>query len=307
MKSNIKIGTRGSALALWQANWVKSAIEKRFPSVSAKLEIIKTKGDRFLKAPLAEIGGKGLFVKEIEQALMDQRIDIAVHSMKDMPGDIPPGLVIGAVPEREDPRDALVSRDGLGFQDLPAGARVGTGSLRRAAQLLHRRPDIEIAPLRGNLNTRLEKLEKENLDAIVLAVAGIRRLGLEDRITQRLDADAMLPAVGQGALCLEIRENDPETDALTRPLNHDASRAAVEGERAFLKRLGGDCHVPVAAHGRMEGGVLTLTGLVADVSGKKIARHLETGRPESAGEIGVCLAEALISRGADEILKDFRE
>ena len=306
MESLIRIGTRGSALALWQANWVKSAILNRFPECSVELEIIKTKGDAFLKAPLAEIGGKGLFVKEIEQALLDKRIDIAVHSMKDMPGEIPSGLRIGAVPERENPYDALISRNGLVFSDLPQGASIGTGSLRRASQLLHQRPDIRIAPLRGNLNTRLEKLETENLDAIVLAVAGIKRLGLEERITERLDESIMLPAAGQGALCIEIRDDDQKTSSIVDSLNHEQTRLAVSGERAFLNRLEGDCHIPVAAFGKMNESQLTLTGLVADVSGKEIIKKSMSCAPELAGETGLLLADALLSKGADRILKVFK-
>ena len=306
MESLIKIGTRGSALALWQANWVKSAILNRFPEVSVELEIIKTKGDAFLNAPLAEIGGKGLFVKEIEQALLDKRIDIAVHSMKDMPGDIPAGLRIGAVPKRENPYDALVSLNGLVFSDLPQGAVIGTGSLRRASQLLHKRPDIQIAPLRGNLNTRLEKLETEKMDAIVLAVAGIKRLGLEERITERLDESIMLPAAGQGALCIEIRDDDQKTSSIVDSLNHEQTRLAVTGERAFLNRLEGDCHIPVAAFGRINDQRLVLTGLVADISGRQIIKKSMSSAPDSAHETGVLLADALLSEGADKILNVFK-
>jgi len=306
MESLIKIGTRGSALALWQANWVKSAILNRFPEVSVELEIIKTKGDAFLNAPLAEIGGKGLFVKEIEQALLDKRIDVAVHSMKDMPGEIPAGLKIGAVPKRANPYDALISANRLVFSELPKSAVIGTGSLRRASQLLHKRPDIRIAPLRGNLNTRLEKLETEKMDAIVLAVAGVTRLGLEDRITERLDEAVMLPAAGQGALCVEIREDDPKISSMIEPLNHDETRWAVTGERAFLNRLEGDCHIPVAAFGRINDQGLILTGLVADISGQQIIKKSMSSAPDSAHETGVLLADALLSEGADRILNVFK-
>ncbi|EFK96453.1 Porphobilinogen deaminase, partial [sediment metagenome] len=205
MANPIKIGTRGSKLALWQAGWVKSILETDHASLRIELVSIKTKGDKILDVPLARVGGKGLFVKEIEEALMDRRVDIAVHSMKDMPSEIPPELSIGAIPKRETPKDVLISKSGLSLLDLPWGARIGTASLRRAAQIRHLRPDILVLPVRGNLDTRLKKLEGDNLDAIVLAAAGVRRLHFEDRITQYLDEYQMVPAVGQGALCIEIR------------------------------------------------------------------------------------------------------
>jgi len=217
MEKTIKIGTRGSRLALWQANWVKSAITSINPSLSVDLIIIKTKGDKILDVPLAKVGGKGLFVKEIEEALLDGRIDLAVHSMKDMPAEIPPGLCIGAVPERETPNDVLISKNGLLFSELISGSKVGTSSLRRSAQLLHARPDLVILPLRGNLDTRLKKLETENMDAIILAAAGVKRLNFESRITEYIDENVMLPAVGQGALCIEIRENDTEIEPMSSP------------------------------------------------------------------------------------------
>ncbi len=209
MKPSIKIGTRASKLALWQANWVQSALNEEFPDQKVELVKIKTKGDKILDVPLAKVGGKGLFVKEIEQALLEGRIDLAVHSMKDMPAEIPDGLCIGAIPQREDPADVLVAREDLEFSNLRRGAVIGTSSLRRAAQLRHVRPDISISPLRGNLDTRLKKLQTENLDAIVLAAAGIKRLNLAHRITEYLPSDIMLPAVGQGALCIEMRQEDP--------------------------------------------------------------------------------------------------
>ena len=297
------IGTRGSQLALWQANWVKAAIQDSHPGVNVELAIIKTKGDKILDVPLAKVGGKGLFVKEIEEALLDGRIDLAVHSMKDMPAEIPAGLCIGAIPPREEPRDVLISRAQLPLERLPQGARIGTSSLRRAAQLLHARPDLSIVPLRGNLDTRLRKLETEGLDAIVLAAAGIRRLGLSDRITQILDATIMLPAVGQGALCIETRERDPRIAPVVGPLDEPATRQTVLGERAFLNRLEGGCQVPIAGHGHIDSQGYTLTGLVCDVDGSQQIKRTHTGPPSRSEQIGLELAEALLAEGAGEILE----
>ena len=303
MRPNIKIGTRASKLALWQANWVKSALTATDPAREVELVTIKTKGDKILDVPLAKVGGKGLFVKEIEQALLDSRIDLAVHSMKDMPAEIPEGLCIGAIPRREVATDVLISRNGLKFADLPGGAVIGTSSLRRAAQLRHSRSDIEIVPLRGNLDTRLKKLETENLDAIVLAAAGVKRLELEHRITEYLDSEVMLPAVGQGALCIEIRRNDPLIGPLVETLDDPHTRAVVLGERAFLNRLGGSCQVPIAGHGKIRSDGFELTGLVADIDGSIIYKSVQSGTVESSESVGISLAEALISRGADRILK----
>ncbi len=299
----ITIGTRGSRLALWQANWVKDAINRHHAGLTIELTIIKTKGDKILDVPLAKVGGKGLFVKEIEEALLDGGIDLAVHSMKDMPADIPDGLCIGAIPKREEPRDVLITRNELPLDRLKKGARVGTSSLRRSAQLLRVRPDITIVPLRGNLNTRLRKLESESLDAIVLAAAGIYRLGLAERITQVLDESLMLPAVGQGALCIEIREADPRIAPVIAALEDLPTRRVVMGERSFLKRLEGGCQVPIAGHGRIDENGYTLTGLVCDVTGAPIIKQSQTG-PESRSErIGLELAETLLSMGAAEILE----
>ncbi|MDM8524661.1 hydroxymethylbilane synthase [Desulfococcaceae bacterium HSG8] len=305
MKKPIKIGTRGSKLALWQAKWVRSAIIRSHPGMEDKdveLVIIKTKGDKILDVPLAKVGGKGLFVKEIEESLLEGRTDIAVHSMKDMPSEIPDGLCIGAIPERENPRDVLISKNGLPFSELRPGACIGTSSLRRSAQLLHVRPDIVILPLRGNLDTRLKKLETENLDATILAAAGVRRMNLEDRIAEYLDENIMLPAVGQGALCIETRENDPDITPLISPLDHHETRIVVTGERAFLNRLEGGCQVPIAAHGKLEGETFTLRGLVADVEGKTIVRETISGPETESESIGIRLAERLLGMGAKEIL-----
>jgi len=304
MANPIKIGTRGSKLAFWQANWVKSALETVHAATRIELVSIKTKGDKILDVPLAKVGGKGLFVKEIEEALMDGRIDMAVHSMKDMPSEIPPELCIGAIPERETPKDVLISKNGLSLFELPSGALIGTASLRRAAQIRHLRPDIIVLPLRGNLDTRLKKLESENLDAIVLAAAGVRRLHFEDRITQYLDEHQMIPAVGQGALCIEIRASDEKVHGLIATLEHPPTRTVVSGERAFLTRLGGGCQVPVAAYGRLDQSGFVLTGLVSNIEGTQILQETLTGPKSSPESIGIKLAERLLSMGADKILAD---
>ncbi|MGE0083803.1 MAG: hydroxymethylbilane synthase [Desulfococcaceae bacterium] len=301
-QQHIKIGTRGSLLALWQANWVKSALTEKFPGLTVDLEIIKTQGDKILDVPLAKVGGKGLFVKEIEEALLDHRVDIAVHSMKDMPSEIPDGLCIGAIPERENPKDAFISRNGQKLEALPQGARVGTSSLRRSAQLKILRTDLEIVSLRGNLDTRLKKLETENLDAVILAAAGLRRMGFADRITQYLDENIMLPAVGQGALCIECRKNDPDITPLISALNHAESRTVVLGERAFLHRLEGGCQVPIAAHGKLAGDTFSLCGLVSSLDGKTVIRETLSGHKEDSENIGIQLAETLLRKGAKEIL-----
>ena len=308
MNATVTIGTRGSKLALWQANWVKSSLKKKLPSLSVKLDVIKTKGDKILDSPLANIGGKGLFVKEIEEALLDGRIDLAVHSMKDMPADVPAGLVMGAIPKREIPYDVLISKQEQRFSELNPGARIGTSSLRRAAQLRHARPDIHILPLRGNLDTRLKKLDSdsENLDAIVVAAAGIKRLDLEYRIVEYLDETIMLPAVGQGALCIECRENDPTMTDLLSQLDDPDTRTIVTAERAFLNRLGGSCQVPIAGFGKIEGDTFSLDGLVADLEGKIICRDSQTGTVNLADKLAVTLAERLIAKGADKILEELK-
>jgi len=300
----IKIGTRGSKLALWQANWVKSALNAGNTSIAVELVPIKTRGDKIIDVPLAKVGGKGLFVKEIEDALLNGRIDLAVHSMKDMPSEIPDGLCVGAIPEREIPQDVLISKKGLLLHDLMPGARIGTSSLRRSAQLLHVRPDLVILPLRGNIDTRLKKLETENLDAIILAAAGVKRLGLENRITEYMDENVMLPAVGQGALCIEIRQNDPEIDPIIVALNHQETWTVVMGERAFLNRLEGGCQVPIAAHGKIEKNTFTLCGLVASVDGTTVIKETLSGPEDSSESIGVKLADRLLSMGAKTIMEN---
>ena len=300
--TTIKIGTRGSALALVQANWIKDKLSKQFPDLTIELEIIQTKGDKILDVPLANVGGKGLFVKEIEEAVLDGRAHLAVHSIKDVPAEFPEGLGIVAVAEREDFRDVLVSRDGLKLDELPSGARIGTSSLRRRAQLLNRQPDLKIESIRGNVETRLSKIVTENLDGVILAAAGLNRLGLAHKITQHLEPGVMLPAIGQGALGLETRMDDKVVLDIISFLDHRDTAVCVKAERAFLERLEGGCHVPIAALGVLKKDRLQLTGLVADPDGRKCLRDRLEAEPEEAEELGKSLAEELLDRGADEIL-----
>ncbi|HAG50888.1 MAG: hydroxymethylbilane synthase [Deltaproteobacteria bacterium GWC2_42_51] len=309
MKKKIKLGTRGSQLALWQANWVKSEIEKRTPGLEVEIVKIKTTGDKILDVPLAKVGGKGLFVKEIEEALLDKRIDLAVHSMKDVPTDFPKGLHLAAITEREDPRDALIISQkskvkSQKFKDLHQGAIVGTSSLRRSSQILNIRPDLKISQLRGNLNTRLKKLDEGQFDAIILAAAGVKRLGWADRITEYLPPDVSLPAIGQGALGIETRIDDQEINKLVLFFDHPATSIAVRAERALLKRLEGGCQVPIAAHGEVKGNNLNLIGLVASTDGKKVIKDSVSGTTDKAEALGIELAEKLLKMGAWDILKE---
>jgi hydroxymethylbilane synthase len=299
----IRIGTRGSPLAVWQAEWVRSQLLALHPQYKVELVKIKTTGDKILDVPLAQVGGKGLFVKEIETSLLESQTDLAVHSMKDMPAEIPQGLCIGVVPKRENPLDVLISRNGHAFKDLPKGARLGSSSLRRGAQVRHHRPDISIHALRGNLDTRIRKLETEGLDAIVLAAAGVRRLGLEARITEYIPENIMLPAIGQGALAIEMREDDDVTRELIAPMDHRETRLAVESERAFLSRLEGGCQVPIAAHAEIYGDEVNLAGLVAEVDGSVLLRETITGPVDKHEELGVELANRLLERGGRKILE----
>ena len=302
--NGLKLGTRGSPLAMRQAALVAEALGNRWPDLEISLLAIKTSGDRLLDSPLAQAGGKGLFVKEIEEALLECRIDLAVHSMKDLPAELPPGLCLGAVMPREDPFDALVARNGVRFAELPPRAKVGTSSLRRQVQCLHRRPDLEIVPLRGNVETRLRKLETLGLDAVVLAAAGLIRLGLQHRITERLSAELSLPAIGQGALAIEIREADERVGGLVEGIDHRETRLATTAERAFLRRLGGSCVTPVAAFGEIRGKSLILTGMVASLDGTRMLRQVLRGAASTPDEVGRTLAEELLSAGADEILRE---
>jgi len=302
----IKIGTRGSQLALWQARWVKSQLEKHHPGIEVEITIISTKGDRVLDVSLPKLGeqGKGLFTKELEDAIFERRVDLAVHSLKDLPTELPNGLGIGAICEREDVRDALIARASVkSFAALPERSVIGTSSLRRQAQLLRARRDFVIEPVRGNVDTRLRKLDEGSFDAIVLAAAGLHRLGHGNRITEHLSEDFMLPAVGQGALAIETRADDTVVNEIVNSLNHEATRLACSAERAFLKGLGGGCLVPIAGHAKIEGGVIDLAGLVASPDGLEALRDRQTGPSSDAEGIGQRLADQMLSRGADRILK----
>lgn len=305
MIDKIKIGTRGSQLALWQANWVKSQLEKHHPGIEVEITIISTKGDRVLDVSLPKLGeqGKGLFTKELEDAIFERRVDLAVHSLKDLPTELPDGLGISAICEREDVRDALVARASVkSFAALPERSVIGTSSLRRQAQLLRARPDLVIEPVRGNVDTRLRKLDEGSFDAIVLAAAGLHRLGHANRITEHLSEDFMLPAVGQGALAIETRADDAGVNEIVGSLNHEPTRLACRAERAFLKGLGGGCLVPIAAHAKIEAGLIDLTGLVASPDGSEALRDRQTGPSSDAEAIGQRLADELLSCGADRIL-----
>ncbi len=297
----IRIGTRGSKLALRQSAWAHKRITERYPGLVIEVVRIRTTGDKITDVPLATVGGKGLFVKEIEEALLRGEIDIAVHSMKDVPTELPSGLHLGAITERENPQDVLVSRKARGLEELPPGAKIGTSSLRRKAQLLAINPQWEIVPLRGNLDTRIRRLETEGLDGVILAAAGVRRMGLEERITEYLSLDAMLPAVGQGALGIECRR-EGAINELIAFLRHHASAMAVEGERAFLRRLGGGCQVPIAAYGKVGEDRLLLRGLVARLDGSHLFRAEAQGDDPEA--VGRQLADDLLAQGAEEVLRE---
>jgi hydroxymethylbilane synthase len=302
----VVIGSRGSKLAMAQAQWVKDHIQFFRSDLDFHINEISTSGDKITDVALAKIGGKGLFTKEIENELLSGVIDIAVHSMKDVPTQLPQGLKIGAVPLREDPCDAIVSRDNRAFAQLAEGAVVGTCSLRRRAQLLAARPDLRVTDLRGNLDTRLRKIEEGEYDAVVLACAGIRRLGRRQVISEVLGLDSMIPAVGQGALCIEIREGDSFIESLLEPLNHIETERAVRAERSFLAELEGGCQVPVGGHARMEEGRLTLYGVVASLGGEKIVQAHDSGDPDDPEELGKRVAGQLIMMGANEILEEIR-
>jgi hydroxymethylbilane synthase len=304
LSQELRIGTRGSQLALFQANWVKDQLVQTHPDLKVTLIKIKTTGDKIQDAPLAKIGGKGLFVKEIEEALLQKKIDLAVHSIKDVPTEFPKGLHLPVITKREDPRDVFISKDGRTLKDLPPGAKIGTSSLRRQAQLLHFRSDFELIPLRGNLDTRLKKLKTLNLDGIVLALAGVKRLGLEERITEIIPTDISLPAIGQGALGIETRMDDKKVEGQIRFLNDRDSSIAVTAERAFLKKLEGGCQVPIAAYARTFGATLQIDGLVGTIDGRRLIRHHVEGPIEKAGSLGIKLAEILLGKGAKEILDE---
>jgi len=305
MSENIlRIATRKSPLALWQAHYVSNMLQHHHPELKVELVTMVTQGDKILDTPLAKVGGKGLFVKELEVGMLEGRADIAVHSMKDVPVEFPTGLHLAAICEREDPRDAFVSNNFKSLEELPQGARLGTSSLRRQSQIAALRPDLKIIDLRGNVNTRLKKLDDGEYDAIILAAAGLKRLEFEDRITQFIGTDVCLPAIGQGAVGIECRSDDAHVHNLIAPLNDYKTQIRVTAERAMNERLQGGCQVPIAGYAEIEKDLIMLRGLVGQVDGKKIIRGDIAGPIDSAAELGVVLAEDLLIRGADKILNE---
>ena len=310
MPKNIRIGTRSSELALWQTNHVKVLLEKHFPGIAVDVQKIKTTGDKILDAPLAKIGDKGLFTKELELALLDQRVDIAVHSFKDVPTLVPEGLLIASVLEREDAHDVFIANPKKRYQafiGLPPGATIATGSLRRKCQLLNARPDLQIAEIRGNLNTRMKKLDSSEWDGMILAKAGVTRLGWSQRITEVLPFDLMLPAVGQGALAIECRSGDQRVQEILRPLHHHSTAIAIMAERALLQYLEGGCQIPIGAYGQIIGHELRLDAVIGSVDGKNLLRGKKIGTIFHAEQIGIDVAEDLLNRGGKEILKEIRQ
>lgn len=306
MKNTIRIGTRGSQLALYQAKKVKATLESLFPELQVELKIIKTKGDKILDVALSKIGDKGLFTKEIENELIDGSVDIAVHSLKDLPTKLPEGLKLGAVLERGEFRDAFVSKDGRKLADLKPGDVVATSSLRRIAGLLKINDKIIIKDIRGNVNSRLQKMEEGYCNAMIMAAAGLQRLGLERYITEVIDPEVVMPAVSQGAIAIETRESDPDVDVLMAKVNHVATWNAIVAERAFLAHLEGGCQVPLGCYSRMENGQLVLSGFVASVDGKQYIKETVSGELSKGAELGVEMAEKMLEKGAHEILSQIK-
>lgn len=297
----IRVGTRGSNLALIQTNWAIDRLKEKFPEVEFEVKIIKTKGDKILHLSLDKIGDKGLFVKEIESQLLEGEIDLAVHSMKDMPAEVVEGLKFAAVPKREDPRDVIILREGLNsFDELPIGATIGTGSKRRKYQLLRKRPDLNIVPIRGNIETRISKIESENLDGIVLAASGVLRADLEDKITEYLPVDLMIPAPAQGALALEIRENDVVLEKMIDVIKDEISQIQTDAERSYLARIDGSCHIPMGAYCEVDGEKLTLTGIFGDEDGEKITVASLEGNRDNPKELGSNLAKLVLKKHREE-------
>ena len=302
--SKLRIATRKSPLALWQANHVRDALMARNPGLDVELFTMTTQGDKILDTPLAKVGGKGLFVKELELGILEGRADLAVHSMKDVPVEFPQGLGLAAILEREDPRDAFISNTISSIEALPQGARVGTSSLRRQCQLRARRADLEVLDLRGNVNTRLAKLDNGDYDAILLAAAGVKRMGWEDRITELLPPEQFLPAIGQGAIGIEIRVADDRVKRIVEALNDEQAATRIRAERALNARLQGGCQVPIAGYSEISHGVMVLRALVGRPDGTELVQGVISGKPEDAEELGQVLADDLLSRGAKQILAD---
>ncbi len=308
MKQSFRIGTRGSKLALWQANHVKDLLLVKFPELQIEIEVIKTTGDALLSSPLSEIGGKGVFVKEIEEALLSDRVDIAVHSMKDVPSVLPEGLEISAVAKRHDPRDALISKNGLSLKNLLQDSRVGTGSLRRASQLYHNYPELRIVSIRGNVDTRIRKLkEGDEYDAIVLAVAGLERMGLGGEITEIIPTDTMLPAPGQGIVAIECRSNDVSTKMILAEINHLETEIQAVSERAFLHRLGGDCNVPAGCYATLDDDLLNVRAVISSPDGEVLIKKNVVGSRDEAKLLGKSVADKIIDDGGRKILQDLAD
>jgi hydroxymethylbilane synthase len=303
-EDHIVIGTRGSALARWQADHITSELQRLVPGLRVDQKIIVTEGDRFQTGPVIELGGKGVWVKEIEAALLEGSIDLAVHSLKDVPSELAPGLILGALPRRADPRDVVVSREGRTLRELAAGSRVGTSSLRRVCQVLALRKDVSVELLRGNVDTRLRKVADGVVDAAILAAAGLDRLGFSARITERLSPEDMLPAIGQGALAIETRDGDARMAALCATLNDREAQITVAAERALLAGLGAGCRTPVGGYAVLDGDTVVLRGLVGRPDASEILRDEVRGLASSAGSLGQELAERLLARGADRILAE---
>ncbi len=297
------IASRGSALALWQANWVKSRLEETC-RIGAEIRVIKTTGDQHPELSLTRSGTTGLFTKEIEESLLGREADLAVHSFKDLPNDQPEGLTVAAFLEREDARDVLISRDHRPFSELPPNARIGTSSLRRQSQLRDLRPDLEFTNIRGNLDTRLRKVERGDCDALMVAAAGIHRLGFKDRITEYFPPERVCPAVGQGVIAIEIREDEEEVARKVRTLDHERTRITTKAERAFLRKLGGGCQAPIAAYGTLQSGRIHLQGIVADEQGNHLMRVTAEGPETSPEQLGIQLAEDFLAKGAGKLLKE---
>ncbi|NVM02290.1 MAG: hydroxymethylbilane synthase, partial [Candidatus Helarchaeota archaeon] len=295
----------GSKLALWQADFIKKEVEKRYKNLSVQIKIIKTKGDKILDSPLSKIGGKGVFVKEIENALIESIIDMAVHSVKDVPTDIPSELDLAAIIERVDPREVLISKENVKLVDLPKNSTIATGSLRRRAQILSVREDFNFVDIRGNVDTRLTKFYQSSLQGIILAKAGVERMGFGDKISEVLSEDICLPAAGQGAIGIEIRKDDEAISEIARNLNHKSSQISIKAERTFLKRLGGGCQVPIGVLARVVNNKLLIKGVLSDLMGKKIIKKEVSGEPCNPETIGILLAEKILNSGGEKIIKEF--
>ncbi|MBM4166190.1 MAG: hydroxymethylbilane synthase [Ignavibacteria bacterium] len=307
MKTKLIIGTRGSKLALWQTNFVKTQLEKYFPEIIFEINIIKTTGDKILDSPLSQIGDKALFTKELENALLKKEIDFAVHSLKDLPTQLPDGLLLASVLEREKPNDVLISKNNMKLSELPKNAIVATGSLRRTSQLLHYRNDLQIVDLRGNVDTRFKKFDESNWNAMLLAYAGVKRMNYEERISEIVSTEILLPAVGQAAIGIETRNEDEISKQVVATINHSEAEIATKSERSFLRRLEGGCQIPIGANATVVNEKLFLQGMIASLNGKILLRYSISGIIDEAELLGISLAETLLAKGGDKILEEIRK